>query len=309
VTRRPVIFVLGPTAVGKSAFALRAAEEFGGIILNCDSVQCYCGVEIGAAKPSPSERIRIPHFLLDWVDPPRALTAAQFRRQAMPVLDEYTKTRPVFAVGGSGFYVQALEKGLYDVKQVSGERKAHWQSRLATEGAEVLHAELRLLDPDYGSRLSPNDHYRILRALMLIEAEGRSMTEIRRRFREQTTSWPFASIKIGFELPRLKLKEKIQARTEAMLEHGLQAEVEKLLALGLKDWAPLKSVGYKEMVQFIEGEIPAVELVPRIVQSTLQLTKKQMTWFRSDPEIRWFSPDATSTWREPMAFLSSLKLT
>lgn len=283
---KPVIFVLGPTAVGKSDFAFRAAKEFDGVILNADSVQCYQGVDIGAAKPTAWERGAVPHLLLDWMSPPDALTAAKFSRKALATINEQSKL--VFAVGGSGFYLQALEKGVFNVKPVPAERKRYWDTRSAELGGPPLHEELKSVDPEYAAKLSPNDAYRIVRALMVIENEKRTMTQIRAEFYGKPSPWPYRSVKIGFELSRAGLKERVTARTLEMLNQGWREEVEGLLRRGLKDWAPLRSVGYSEMVQFLEGKIPESELVPRIVQSTMQLAKKQMTWFRADPAIRWF---------------------
>ncbi len=301
---KPVVFVLGPTAAGKSEFALTAAQEWGAAILNCDSVQCYKGVDIGAAKPNATELKLVPHLLFDWVQPPDELTAAKFQRQAMQTLA--SESRLVFAVGGSGFYIRALEKGVHDVKPVPDERKNYWKIRALEVDGPTLHKELEKLDPEYAAKLSPNDSYRIVRALMVIENENKTMTTIRREFAEAPSTWPYRSVKIGFRLARAELASRIEERTLKMMGAGWKAEVEALLVKGLAKWAPLQSVGYREMVQHLQGEIPESELVGRVVKSTLQLAKKQMTWFNADSEIHWF--DSKTGQEEAIEFLRAVDL-
>lgn len=297
----PVIFIAGPTAVGKSAFSLLAAEQFSGVILNCDSVQTYAHVRIGAAKPDLETQARVPHYLLDWVEPPHHLTAAEFRREALEKLATLTQNHPVFAVGGSGFYLRALQKGLYPVRKVSAELSRLWQEKLKQKGSKALYEELKKLDPDYAQRLSPNDGYRVVRALETIESEGRPITDIQNEFAAKATPFPYRMLKIGFELPRAVLRERIAARANDMIRQGLRHEVQGLINQGLQEWAPLKSVGYKEMVQGILQNHSDQQVVEKIIQSTSQLAKKQMTWFRGDSEIHWFSPGPP--WTEPMAMV------
>jgi tRNA dimethylallyltransferase len=290
VSFHPVVFVLGPTAVGKSELGLIAAEKFSGAIMNCDSVQCFAGVDIGTAKPTPLERQRVPHFLLDCIPRGQALTAGKFHRLAHEVLRTELPRRPIFAVGGSGFYIQALEKGLFEVKGLDPSRKAQWQDRLRTEGSQTLFKELVELDPEYAQRLSPSDGYRITRALMIIEAEGRTVTSVRKEFAAKKPTWIYPKVKIGLQLPREVLRLRIEHRSKQMLENGLIGEVQGLIEAGLRDWAPLHSVGYREVVLHLQGEIAMQDLSGRIVQSTMALAKKQMTWFRKDPEITWHDP-------------------
>ena len=298
----PVIFVVGPTAVGKSDFALQAAERFGGLLMNCDSVQTYTGVVIGAAKPDAVARARVPHYLLDWVSPPHHLTAAEFRREALEKLSELTKTHPVFAVGGSGFYLRALQMGLYPVRKVPVELTKIWQEKLNQMGTKALYEELKTQDPVYAKRLSPNDGYRILRALETMENEGKTITAIQTEFKAKATPFPYRTLKIGLELPRAILRERIAARTQQMLKQGLRQEVQGLLAQGLREWAPLKSVGYKEMVEGLATGLSDEQIGDKIALSTGQLAKKQMTWFKGDKEIKWFS--AETSWTEPMAAIA-----
>ena len=298
---KPLIFVVGPTAVGKSDFALQAATRFKGVILNCDSVQTYAHVQIGAAKPDMATRAKVPHHMLDFVLPPHQLTAAEFRREALDQLEVLTANHTVFAVGGSGFYLRALQKGLYPMTKVPKERTVYWQARLDQEGSIKLHQELEKVDAAYAKKLSPNDGYRILRALETIENEGRSITDIQAEFAKNHTPLPYRTLKIGFELPREELRKRIELRTQTMISAGLRQEVEGLIRKGLQSWAPLKSVGYKEMVDGILSGASDQEIAQQITLSTAQLAKKQMTWFRGDKEINWF---ASGNWQKPLDFVS-----
>ncbi|MGE0762054.1 MAG: tRNA (adenosine(37)-N6)-dimethylallyltransferase MiaA [Bdellovibrionales bacterium] len=294
----PVVFVLGPTAVGKSDFALAAAKRFSGVLLNCDSVQSYSRVQVGAAKPDLKTLNEVGHYLWDWVHPPHILTAAEFRRRAILELEHLTQKSPVFAVGGSGFYVRALMKGLYPVRRVPKERTLVWRERLKAEGSVRLHEELQVLDPVYAQRLSPNDGYRIIRALELIENEGKSLTTIQAEFEQKAEEWPYRSLKIGLELPREELRQRIAVRAEQMLQMGLRQEVEDLLRQDLKEWAPLKSIGYKEVVEGLAQNWSDKQIQEAIALNTSQLAKKQMTWFKSDKEIEWF--EARPQWQKPL---------
>lgn len=288
MTSGRVVFVLGPTAVGKSQFATDLAEETHGAILNCDSVQAFQKVSIGAAKPDAATRARVPHLLLDWVPPLEEFNASVFREQALAQLAEWTKKGPVFAVGGSGFYVRALCRGTFNVRSVPPERANYWRLRAMSEGSQELHRILEKQDPKYAARVSSNDAYRIARALGLMEVEKRTMTEIRHEFDQRPNVLPYRYIKIGFKRTRESLRERIRLRCEQMLREGWREEVEALLKEGLRDWQPLKSVGYREMVQAIEGELPWDQLKDAVINSTLRLAKKQMTWFKADPEVQWF---------------------
>ncbi|MBX7231897.1 MAG: tRNA (adenosine(37)-N6)-dimethylallyltransferase MiaA [Bdellovibrionales bacterium] len=304
-----VIFIVGPTAVGKTDFAVEVAQKIQGSIMNCDSIQCYSHVTIGAAKPTELQRQKVKHFLFDWVHPPNQITAAEFRRQALLELPEQLKQGPVIIVGGSGFYVRALEKGFLNVAPVSKEISNKWQKLLDQEGSYYLHHLLRREDPEYSAKIHPKDGYRAFRALSLMESESRSMTQIARDSNQQN-QWTFPTLKMGLTLSKSELLVLVKKRVHTMLELGLIEEVQSLLKEGLKDWPPLKSVGYKEVVEYLtsltnpknqdmdltlnpeinlQGELFLQnELHNQIVKSTLSLIKKQNTWFQMDPNIKWF---------------------
>lgn len=300
-----VVFVVGPTAVGKSNFALAMARRWGGSIVNCDSVQCYKYVNIGAAKPTTEELQLCPHRMLSWVEPLQELTVAEFRSRAMKEIGESLTRGPVFAVGGSGFYIRALEKGLFKVKEVPAEVKAELLQRLQHEGAEALHRELSRLDPLAGEQIKVQDSYRVIRALSLMNVEGRPWSAIQAEFQQQESDWKFPTLKIGLMLPREELVARIEMRTAAMIDSGLIEEVRSGLAHGWRDWAPFRSVGYKEVVAFLEQEAPQSleQLKEAISISTRQLAKKQMTWFRGDATVNWFP--SRPQWNEAAEFLEN----
>lgn len=281
----PFILIVGPTASGKSALALQLAQKFNAIILNCDSLQFYQRLDIGTAKPAIEERRLVPHFLFDVIPPGEVLTAGDYRRAALEVLARELPLHPVIGVGGSGFYIQALEKGMFDVPKPKPEVDRAVRERLEKRGLPALYQELTSRDPDYAEGINPNDSYRIVRGLVLMDDSGKTVTEVRASFTQ--TPFPYPLLKLGLAPTREELLPRVQARTEAMLHEGFLEEVRGLLADGLAEWPPLQSVGYKECVQFLKGEIAEDKLVPLIVEKTIQLSKKQKTWFKRESDIHW----------------------
>jgi len=294
-----ITFVVGPTASGKSDFAIKEAQRQNGIIVNADSVQIYKHLDIGSAKPSAADRLLVPHYLYDIVLPNEDFTAGDFRRAALEVIEK-NKNRPIFFVGGSGFYIQALEKGMYELPKISADKKSEilltldkWQS------AEALYSELGLRDPVAAKRLSPNDAYRVRRALEIILTTGRKMTEIEDEFKlhSKRLADDYEVKKIGFKVPRTVLRQRVTDRTRIMLKNGFLDEVRGLIDKGFAQTKALHSVGYRECVAYLAGQqkserfvaerLATERLVSEIVTSTMQLAKKQMTWFRRDPDIEW----------------------
>lgn len=302
--RRLVVFIVGPTAVGKSELALSAAEKKNAAIVNADSVQVYQRLDIGTAKPSPSEQARVPHFLFDFVPPGKRCTAGEYRQAALEVLNEQAFTQPLFFVGGSGFYLRALEKGMYEVKDVPGEVIVKWRQRAQVEGTAALYKELQAKDPAYAAQLSANDQYRILRALSLMDVQPLTMTQLKEQFSRQDAGLS-PNAKVGLWMPREELRLRVAARVEKMVHAGLAEEVEQLLREGLEDWPALQSVGYKETIRYLKGAYDAEEWREEIIKNTMRLAKKQMTWFRRDTEIRWFKMPEESA--SALAFLDSLQ--
>jgi tRNA dimethylallyltransferase len=289
--QKPVVFVLGTTASGKSHWALEWAQQFAGVVVNCDSVQLYKGLDIGAAKPTVEEMKLVPHLLYDYVAEGETMTAGKYTRDFFPCL-EALPPQPAFVVGGTGFYFQAIEKGMYPVRQIPAGISADIERELSTaEGALNLYAEFCARDPEAAAKIHAPDHYRLGRAMELIRAEGKSLTAIRQEFSELQKPFPYPLLKIGIRWDREALQARVRARTEKMLETGLIEEVRGLLDRGLGTWAPLQGVGYKEVGEYLGGGRSLVWLLDEITKNTMGIAKRQRTWFQRDPEVRWFAGD------------------
>lgn len=291
------IFIVGPTATGKSHLALTLAKKFNGCIINCDSIQFYNKLKIGSAAPDQVEMNQVPHYLYSYVNPPQEMTAGQFLRDFHDLIENKKDLKsPLIIVGGTGFYVQALEKGMFNVPEINRELKIQIEAEIKEHGNEKAFKELIEFDPE--TKIHINDAYRIGRALEVKRAFNLKMSELKIQalLDENTDSkfkLPFPFIKIGIDLDREILKQNIASRTKTMLKNGLIDEVKSLIDEGHADWAPLSSVGYFEVKEFLAGRIDKVDLEDQINLSTRQLTKKQRTWFKRDLEIRWLKSNQT----------------
>ncbi len=285
---KPLIFVVGPTGVGKSRVSLELCGQHGGAIFNADSLQIYQSLDIGTAKPSLEETSLCPHFLFDIASSGERWTVGDYCRRAWPELTQWRRQIPAFVVGGSGFYIQALEKGLFPVGEVKPQVKAQVEE-IKSQGPKALYQALMQQDPEYAAQIFPQDLYRVERGLETVLNENKTMSEIRREFAGRGPELGEPIFKVGLRLSREKLRKSLKSRLEVMLRQGWVAEVEGLLAQGLEDWPALQSVGYRQVVGFLRGEITEFEeMKSQIVIQSMQLAKKQMTWFRRDPSIHWY---------------------
>lgn len=289
-TYPPLYFVVGPTGTGKSEFALELAQSVKGEIVNADSIQMYQSTDIGSAKPTLEERALLPHHLYDFVPEGERFTAGRYFDVARKLIEDYRdKSTPLIFVGGSGFYLQALERGMYDVEEPSETIVEEIQSVQQQKGARGLHQRLAELDPEQAKILPEADEYRVIRALEMVLSKGKTMKEIQNEFEQQSNEnkIPNPIVKIGLDRDRNELRKRVQLRMEKMITKGLVEEVKGLLDKGLEDWAPLKSVGYLETVQMIQNQLTPAEWKEKFVQNTMRFAKKQRTWFRRDSEIQW----------------------
>ncbi len=284
------VFVLGPTASGKSAWAVEQAQKYNGSVVNIDSVQFYEGLIVGAAAPTEEEKQRAPHYLYSYVQAPQEMTAGGYITDFYKMFEEQKPKFPLFITGGTGFYIQALEKGMFDVVPVPEHVREALEAELKAQGAEVLHAELIKHDPD--SKIHMNDHYRLVRALEIIRHTGKKPSDLLAR-EQNKNALPFDSIKIGFDFEKPEFENRVRLRTEKMVSGGLIDETKYFLENGFENWAPLSSVGYKECVQWLKTTPnPTIEeLKAAVHQSTMQLIKKQKTWFKRDTTILWSNHD------------------
>lgn len=280
----PTIYIVGPTGSGKSDLALRLAQKHNGAIINFDSIQFYQGLEIGSAAPTESEKKMVPHYLYSYVSAPQEMTAGEFLRDLKAISPEFKKNQPLFFVGGTGFYQQALEKGMYDVPEVDPDIKQNILDEFKNDRAEQLLAELNSFDPEHG--LHSNDHYRIGRALELKRAFNLKMSQVKNIQQKKILDLPHF-IKLGVDLDKDILKKRIQERAAKMIAEGLIEETENFLKQGFNEWAPLNSVGYKETKDYLQGRLLKENLISEIALSTNKLIKKQRTWFKRDVSVLW----------------------
>lgn len=292
----PVIFVVGSTASGKSDWALELAQRYNGVIINADSVQFYKGLEVGSASPSTMDKACVPHRLYNYVCAPMEMTAGQFVRDFYQLLETENFSGPLFVVGGTGFYLQSLEKGMFNVPEVSAELKEQIELEMEQQGADKAYQELISFDPN--TKVHPNDHYRIGRSLEVKRAFGKKMSEFQSEQKnlihnglKNSLQNPF--LKIGTWLEKELLLEKVQARTKLMLKNAMIEEVKNCLDNGFANWSPLSSVGYNEVKQMLGGSLPVDQLEGQIIKSTMQLIKKQKTWFKRDSSILWSNDEKT----------------
>ena len=281
----PLIFIVGPTCSGKSHWALQMAEAVSGGILNADSIQFYEGLDIGSAKPEFHKTPHIPHFLFQEARAPEVLTAGDFRKETLKILKKELPKRNIFVTGGSGFYIQALEKGMFPVKPVPENILRELKEAQKTKGLQWLYQELCETDPSLAESINPNDSYRILRALSVITNEKRPLSEIKKRNIVKKLNWPYK--KIGLQISKEELEKRIIHRTASLLKKGLVEETESFVKRGFSNWRPLQSVGYKECLLYLKGEIKQEDLAEQIVKRTLAMAKKQKTWFQKDTSILW----------------------
>ncbi|RME17869.1 MAG: tRNA (adenosine(37)-N6)-dimethylallyltransferase MiaA [Bdellovibrio sp.] len=286
--KKNLLFVVGPTAVGKSSWALKWAQEAQGSIINGDSLQVFKELNIGTAKPSQEDQSKVPHFLFGHVSLTETYTAGRYRREVLSVLR--SQPEPFAVVGGSGFYLKALERGMYDIPPVPDALSQQLKDELKQKGTEALYQELLMRDPEYARQIHPHDSYRILRALGVVRS-FKKMSQVQKEFSERRLEEEFNVLKVGFYLEKEELRKRVRQRARKMLEQGLIEEVQSLLPQ-FSQHAALRSVGYKEVCHFlkVQPHKSHEELLEAIVVSTMQLAKKQKTWFKKDTHVKWFHP-------------------
>jgi tRNA dimethylallyltransferase len=299
-TKANAVLIAGPTASGKSALALQLAQATGGVVVNTDSMQVYRDLRVLTARPTPAEEAAVEHRLYGHVDACVNFSAGAWVTDAACVLDELRAQGrlPIF-VGGTGLYFKALTRGLSAVPQIPPEIRDNVRARLERDGVEALHAELARLDPVSAERLKPRDRTRVARALEVVEATGRSITDWHRDGLPPLL--PPGSFRALFLSPeREELYARIDARFEAMLQAGALEEVAALAGRNLDPLLPaMKAHGVPALIRHLKGEITLAEAAAIGQADTRHYAKRQFTWFRHQlPEFEWIKPEAVREWLE-----------
>jgi len=298
----PLIAIVGPTASGKSSLGVFLAKEFSGEVVACDSTQLYRGFDIGTAKASLSERQEVPHHLLDVLDPTEPSTAGGYRERALAVLTDFrARNKLPILIVGSGLYLRALLEGLADLPQRSEEIRRRLRASAVEHGAGHLHKMLEHLDPQAARQIAAADAQKIIRAIEVCLLSGKPLTDVHRAGRKPLTGWRV--VKLGLEPPREALYDRIHQRTDVMLRAGWLEEVRRLVTCGLPESAkPFDFIGYRELRLHLRGDITLEAARAAIQQATRNYAKRQLTWFRREPNVHWLpdfgdSPQAQSAAR------------
>ena len=282
-----LVAVAGPTASGKTGLSIALSQRFGAPILSCDSRQFYREIPIGTAAPTAQEQAAAPHHFIGTRSITEFYTCGKYEKDALELLDTlYREQDVVFLVGGSGLYMDAVCRGFDDVPETDVRLREELNRRIETEGLTGLLEELRQLDPAYYEQVDRCNPKRIVRALEVCRSTGKTYTEIRRGRQNER---PFRTIGIGVSLPREELYARIDRRVDEMLAAGLEEEARRVYPL--REHNALQTVGYREPFDYFDGLTGRAEAVELIKRNTRRYAKRQMTWYRRDPEIVWFAPD------------------
>jgi tRNA dimethylallyltransferase len=286
-----LVIVLGPTAVGKSEVALQLAQCINSEIVNADSQQVYRHMDIGTGKPSMDDQQRVRHHLIDIVDPDEEFNAAFYRQLATAAIDDIQKRgKNVVVCGGTGLYLKALTHGLFTGPGQDPELRRGLEQELNENGLTALYQRLVEIDASVLSSIHPNDRQRIIRALEVYHSTGKpiSVWQKEHAFQEER----FEVLKIGLMRGRAELYDLINRRSEQMLESGLLDEVRGLISRGYNlELKPLRSVGYRQIGEVLQGGKTVVEALDEMKQETRRLAKRQLTWYRADTNIHWYHPE------------------
>jgi tRNA dimethylallyltransferase len=285
----PMVVIVGPTASGKSSLGIWLAQKLSGEVVACDSTQLYRGFDIGTAKPALEERAGVPHHLLDVLQADEEATAGGYREKAIQVLDDLRERKklPIFTVG-TGLYLRALLLGLAEVPLRSEEMRERLREEASGHGSGYLHRMLEKLDPEAAKKISPSDEQKLIRAVEVCLLTKKPLTEVYESGRKPLEGW--RAIKIGLQPEREKLLERVNARTDSMLNRGWMEEVRGLMESAEHNHAkPFDFIGYRELREVCLGQKTLPEARTAIQQATRQYAKRQVTWFRREPDVHWLS--------------------
>ena len=285
--KKHLIVIAGPTGIGKTDLSIRLAKQYQAEIISCDSRQFYREMNIGTAVPNKTDLAEVKHHFIQNLSIENPYTVGDFEKDALTKIDElHQKNDVVIMVGGSGLYIDAVCKGLDDFPKIPTDIRARLNQRLVHEGIESLEQELNKLDPDYHKIVDKSNPHRIIRALEVCLVSGKAFSSFRKK-QEKTRA--FNTIKIILNRDRETLYERINLRVNQMMKEGLLEEVKNLLPF--REFNALQTVGYKELFAYFDGECNLETAIEEIKKNTRRYAKRQMTWFRRDPETLFFNPE------------------
>ena len=286
--KKPLVILTGPTAVGKTKLSIALAKAIGGEIISADSMQVYKHMDIGSAKIMPEEMAGVPHFLIDVMEPSEAFNVVTFQMMAKEAMaDIYSRGKIPIIVGGTGFYIQAILNDIeFDENEQSSGIRDKYEQLLCEQGAEVLHQRLAQVDARSAAEIHPNNSKRVIRALEYFEQTGRTISEHNREQREKQSPYNFAYFVLNDDRERLYIK--IDERVDKMIIDGLIDEVKDLREQGLtKEMVSMQGLGYKEVLEYLDGVCTLEEAIYRIKRDTRHFAKRQITWFKRERDVIW----------------------
>ena len=300
MTKPKILAIAGPTASGKSALAVTLAELFGGEIISCDSMQIYRRMDIGTAKPTVKETSRVPHRMIDVLEPDCDFSCADYVKKAkVEVADVLAHSRlPIFC-GGTGLYLDAFLRGSeFAETQVDNSLREELREFAEREGNEALHAELQRIDPESAAQIHPNNVKRVIRAIEIYRTGGKTKSELDRLSKECEGEYDALVISLRYN-NRALLYDRIDCRVDEMIAQGLVEETRALLAEGIfdKNSTASQAIGYKEMFGYIKGEATLAEATELLKSATRRYAKRQMTWFASKNYVKWIDADKDGAMR------------
>ena len=291
--KQKVIVICGPTASGKTALSIELAKKINGEIVSCDSMQIYKEMDIGTAKPTKEEMQEIPHYMNNTIFPTERYSVADYKKDAKKAIREIIKKGKVpIIVGGTGLYVDSL---IYEIEypdiKFDEKYRQELEEQVRKDGLEKLYNKAIKLDPEAMLKISSNDKKRILRVLEIYKATGKTKTEQERKSREKEPEFDY--LVYGLNMPREKLYERINLRVDIMIKQGLIKEVEEIYKKYNEFPTAMQGLGYKEVVEYLEGHLTKEEMIEKIKQETRRYAKRQMTWFRKNKQTIWLDTENT----------------
>lgn len=286
--------LVGPTAVGKTGLSILISKQLPVEIISADSRQIYKKLDIGTAKPDPSIITQVPHHFIDILDPSEYFSSGRFSKLARNTINEIIQRNKIpLIVGGSGLYIKSLVDGIFELEIQDDNIRSSLQKRINSEGPESLYKELKIADPEFASRISPNDRQRIIRGLEVFLITGKKLSALQE---EKTAEADFSPLFFGLTLERKKLYDRINKRVDEMLDNGLLVEVLHLKNSGYHTaMNAINTVGYKEVFSYLDNEISYDKMVDLIKRNTRRYAKRQYTWFNKEKRIRWYELKASNS--------------